>query len=390
MSFQKKNKKVLLVTNIPNPYRIPLFNEIHKQLKDLNTDFLVAFGAKGYKRRKWNLDMQDCQFKYVFLSGLNLYKNRGEKSSFTYTGVVRLILKYQPDIVITNSYSIATTKLFFLSLMDISKYLIWSAAVEGKDVRPSRLRLFHRRQLVKRSSGFIAYGTKAKEYLVSLGADENKTHIGINTVDLDHFVNTKNKIRNDKGLIHLLYVGHLSPRKNVLKLLKVIKKLTSMRNNFVLDIVGDGEDRIMLENFVKENKLNSKVHFHGFKQKSELTVYFDNATCFLFQTDSDVWGLVLNEAMAAALPCYTSIHAAASYDLVQDGNTGFIIDFAETTKIAELLNKHLMNPAYLKQIGENAKQFIFNNATIKISAAGFVKAICTYFDSNNSARVLTQ
>ena len=53
--------------------------------------------------------------------------------------------------------------------------------------------------LVRRAKGFIAYGTKAKEYLSYLGAPEKKIHIAINTVDT-HFFNeiAKKRINRKK------------------------------------------------------------------------------------------------------------------------------------------------------------------------------------------------
>jgi hypothetical protein len=45
-------KKIVLITNIPNAYRIPLFNELSKQLLEENKELVVIFAAGGYDRRK--------------------------------------------------------------------------------------------------------------------------------------------------------------------------------------------------------------------------------------------------------------------------------------------------------------------------------------------------
>lgn len=47
-------KKVLIVTNVPQDYRIAMFNALHLLLQQENIQFKVAFGAAGYKRRKSN------------------------------------------------------------------------------------------------------------------------------------------------------------------------------------------------------------------------------------------------------------------------------------------------------------------------------------------------
>ncbi len=75
-----KVKKILLITNIPNRYRIPLFNELNRQLKERDIKLKVVFGALGYDRRKWKIDMNECHFDY-----LNLHNDllQGEENSAT-------------------------------------------------------------------------------------------------------------------------------------------------------------------------------------------------------------------------------------------------------------------------------------------------------------------
>ena len=97
--------------------------------------------------------------------------------------------------------------------------------------------------------------------------------------------------------------------------------------------------------------------------------------CFLLQTDLDIWGLVLVEAMSAGLPCIASIHAGATNDLIKDGVTGFAMDFSETEEVVDKVNWILENPELSKEIGQNASRFIAENVSIEKSAAGFVKAI---------------
>lgn len=58
--------KVLLITSIPTPYRVPLFNEINRQLRELGIAFKVLFGARGYARRKWLAEESAFEFEYQF------------------------------------------------------------------------------------------------------------------------------------------------------------------------------------------------------------------------------------------------------------------------------------------------------------------------------------
>jgi glycosyltransferase involved in cell wall biosynthesis len=372
-------KKVVIVTNIPNPYRIPLFNEVNTQLIEKGIQLKVLFGSEGYARRKFNLDLDECKFDFKFLNSDKFDFGDQEKTYFTYRGLMKAIHHEKPDVVIVNGFSIVTLRLWIRSFFRKTEYIIWSGSIQKEGRNDSLLRIRMRKLLIRRAKAFIAYGTRAKEYLVALGGTGKKIFIAINTVDTKFFSertkflkDSRNKVDNKK---HLTYVGYLSPRKNVLKLLDCIRKLSGERNDFVLDILGDGNDRPRLEAFVKENNLMEIVKFHGFIQKEQLPDFFAVSDCFLFQTDFDIWGLVLNEAMAAGLPVISSPNAGATYDLVKEGETGFRVDFNETEKVCEKINWIFDNPQKAEEIGMNAGRFIAEQAGIAISAKEIVNAV---------------
>lgn len=383
-----KEKKVLLVTYIPTPYRIPLFNELHRQLENKGLKLKVVFGALGLAHRRWAVDMSECLFDYEILSSKKIFNFNPKKTSLPYSGLYRMISEYDPSIIIIGAVGIATNKLWLRSFFKKTPYIIWSGSIMRQEknfsfIKKLRRNVFSIRKLqtkaiIKRAIGFIAYGTKAKEYLVSMGAEPDKIEIGINTVDTHFFKLESEKLRklnpNDNRK-HLLYIGYLWPIKNVLKVLKVIHNLSRLRNDFILDIVGDGEEREKLEKYVEENNLNEFVTFHGYKQKNELPYFLAKADCFLFQTDFDIWGLVLVEAMAAGIPCISSIHAGATYDLIKNGVTGFTMNFSETEKVAGKINWILENPELAKRLGQSASFYIEEDVNIEKSAKGFTRAV---------------
>lgn len=375
----KKYMKIAVVTNAPNPYRIPLFNQIKEELSELNLEFKVIFGSKGYARRRWELNLNDCRFDFEILNSRKIKLGNNEKIMFSYSGLLKVVNREQPELIIIIGYSLGTLKLFFRSFFKKTKYIIWSGSLIKKGRNDSFLRMLYRKILISRAVGFIAYGSKAKEYLISLGASEDKIQVAINTVDTEFFRVEIEKLRKhssaDISLIHLTYIGYLEPRKNVLKILEIVQLLSKKRNDFVLDIVGDGSDKKQLQDFVEKVGLSDVVYFHGFKQKQELPRFLAISSCFLFQTDFDIWGLVLNEAMAAGLPCISSIRAGATFDLIRDGETGFAMDFNETEKVVERIHWILGNPKEAERIGKNASKFISENVTIEKSAKGFVRAI---------------
>ena len=375
--IDKEIKKIMIITNIPNPYRIPLFNELNVQLNQKGIKLKIVFGVREYSQRKFQLDLEECRFDYTILKSLPWNIFFTGKTLFTYSGVLKLIRQEQPDKIISSGFSLCTVKLWLRSFRDKTPIIIWSGTIPT--IKHSFLRRMQRKLIMKRVSGYIAYGSKAKEYLVSLGADPGKVHVAINTVDTTFFGSKTSQLRKeleergDKK--HLTYIGYLIPRKNVSRVLEVVKLLARTRNDFILDLIGDGSDKEKLERFVEDNGISSFVKFHGYRQKYELPYFLAQSHCFLFQTDFDIWGLVLNEAMAAGVPCISSIHAGATYDLIIEGETGFAVDFTETEEAVEKIIRIFDHPEKARIIGENASRFISENATLQESAEGFVRAI---------------
>ena len=94
-----KLKTVLLITNIPTPYRIPLFNKLSEQLADDGRRLVVLFGACGYAHRKWEVDIDDVKFEYRILDSYRLSFYRGEKVVFTYRIVYPISLFLELRII---------------------------------------------------------------------------------------------------------------------------------------------------------------------------------------------------------------------------------------------------------------------------------------------------
>jgi glycosyltransferase involved in cell wall biosynthesis len=123
----------------------------------------------------------------------------------------------------------------------------------------------------------------------------------------------------------LLSVGQLIPRKGCRQMLEIYRRLSRARPDLSLVMVGDGPERGLLERMARALGLRH-VFFEGHIQPDALPQYLACADLFVFHTLYDSFGLVLGEAMAAELPVASSVHAAATRDLVEEGVTGCAID----------------------------------------------------------------
>lgn len=369
-------RKVLLVTNIPSPYRIPLFNEINSQLNQHGMELFVVFGNRSYSRRKFRqVDESEFKFKFHFLGSGTVNFGNEERTYFSYKGLFRIIIEQDPLCIIMNGFTLASTFLRIRSIIRPVPYIIWSGSVHKKGRNDSWLRKLQRRFVISGACGFVAYGQRAAEYLEMMGAERARIFTGINTVDTEFFRQNTVFRLPENNTFNLVYVGYLSARKNVGRLFDVIRELNHRSRVCHLHLVGDGPEKEALQMKVRSMSLTGQVTFHGFRQKEELPGILSDSQCFLFQTDFDIWGLVLNETMAAGIPVIASPEAGAVHDLIDHGENGYIADFTKPVEITDIIISLMDDHRKLKDLSEKASAKILNTATIRISSEGFVNAV---------------
>ena len=357
----RKSRTVVVVTNIPNHYRIPLFNTLNQQLAEEGVQLHVIFASEGYESRRNVIDLDQCHFSHTILRKKENARSPFKDGVFFYPGLLKEIRRINPQKIIVAGFTVATLKLYLRGLMVTSKIIIWSGTIDSPKNKIGKLKTWFRKLLVKRAVAFMAYGSLAREYFMRIGAEPSRvTAIG-NTVDTAYFEEQTDRARSEAkpgDLKYLTYIGYLNPRKNLWPVVHVCEELTKLRSDIRLDIVGDGQSREELENYVREKSLDDHITFHGFKQKEELPHYLARSSCFLFQTEYDIWGLVLNEAMAAGVPCLASVNAGATEDLIEPGVTGFKADYHHIEETLRQIEWIIDHPAEVAEICRQARERI--------------------------------
>lgn len=137
-----------------------------------------------------------------------------------------------------------------------------------------------------------------------------KVHIVRNAVDIDKYRYNERKaseMRKKLGLEGTKVVGHVgrfTHQKNHTFLIDVFLELTKLDPTYRLVLVGEGVLKEQIEEKVKKYGIKDKVLFAGFQTNVE--DYMQAMDLFVFPSEYEGLGLVLIEAQAAGLPCYTS------------------------------------------------------------------------------------
>jgi len=106
----------------------------------------------------------------------------------------------------------------------------------------------------------------------------------------------------DAGKKRLLTVALLDPKKGIPYLLEALAQLREKRDDFVLDIVGDGPNRAEYEELTRKLGLQDVVRFRGLKTKQEVAEFMRKADVFVLPSEWENLPCVIIEAMASGLP----------------------------------------------------------------------------------------
>jgi glycosyltransferase involved in cell wall biosynthesis len=160
----------------------------------------------------------------------------------------------------------------------------------------------------------------------------------------------------DKGKKRLLTVALLDPKKGIPYLLEALAQLRERRDDFVLDIVGDGPNRAEYEELTRKLGLQDIVHFHGLKTKQEVAEFMRKADVFVLPSEWENLPCVIIEAMASGLPIVAT--DVGGIPEIVSNEVGILVQPKNVLALAEVLNKMLENLAYYQRekIAQQAKQ----------------------------------
>jgi glycosyltransferase involved in cell wall biosynthesis len=155
----------------------------------------------------------------------------------------------------------------------------------------------------------------------------------------------------------LLYAGRFERQKNLGMLLTVVQTLASERTDFILAMVGDGPDFESFKREVRQRRLEDRVRFFGFVERTRVADYFLAADMLIVTSIFEGTCRVLVEAAFSSKPAVTTAIAGAD-DIVIDGETGFVTAIGDSRAFAEKISALLGSPDLRAEMGRAARRHI--------------------------------
>lgn len=213
------------------------------------------------------------------------------------------------DIVHAHDYS---TFPFHLSVLAKCQKLIVTTHFHGESpstFRNSLLRLLKPigKRTLTRADEIIAVSEYEKALICKqFKLAKDKIVVIPNGVDFSEFSGLRKRSRNFKSI---LYVGHLLGYKGVHHLVEVLPKLA---DNVILEIVGTGPIKPLLEKRAKELNVFERVKFYENMPRGELLQMYVNADVFVLLSKLEAYSLAVAEALTSGTPCIVADTSALS------------------------------------------------------------------------------
>ncbi len=340
--------KLCILTNILAPYRMGLFESLAGQVDELT----VLLMAGGHDNRSW--EIPDPAFAASVLPGLHVKVPGFEEPFHFNTRIARTLRRIDPDVVVSGGFTLANVAAYLYCRRHGKLYVSWGELTLQDGADRSWIRRALRRWLISGSDGVVASSTVAMKAFEHYGAAADRSVLSVMPIDVQGYATAATGFRRSREYEELkakfpgpclISIGRLIDLKGYPELFEIYRELRRHHPQAQLLIAGDGAQRSAYEAMVG-NAGWQHVHFLGFLQAQQLIRHLCIADVFVFHTRYDPFGAVLSEAMACRTPVVTSVHAAATHDLVRDGVSGHVIDPAAIAASAAAIRAALnMSPA---------------------------------------------
>jgi glycosyltransferase involved in cell wall biosynthesis len=165
----------------------------------------------------------------------------------------------------------------------------------------------------------------------------------------------------------LLYVGRLSAAKGLPILLDSLSQLKTDYPDLCLTVVGDGEDRQILEQLTVQRGLEKQVNYVGYKSQAEVRDAMQHTDVFVLPSFAEGVPVSLMEAMAAGVPVVTTRIAGIS-ELVDDGVSGYLVPPGDSEELTLKICRLLDQPELRSQFGSAGRAKVEAEFNIHIEA----------------------
>ena len=287
-----RQPRILWLTNLPAPYRFLIWAQLAKSF-----DFKVAFLLGEENWRNWTVpDRKSWKHEYLSLKSKNI-------KEFDLVPSIRGAKKILQniDLLVLGGWEAPfyIRTLFLAKHRHIPVIRFYESTLDSHRFNNFFIRKI-RSLILSKADFIVTVGPASTKAVEAMGIASEKIISLFNPIDVSWFHSFARNHRTPATLGHrYIYVGQLIKRKNVAT---ILRSFAAIRNDDdTLTIVGDGPLAQDLKNLAASLVIAESVIFAGHRSQEELAELYAASSTFILASTNEVWGLVVNEALASGL-----------------------------------------------------------------------------------------
>ena len=298
--------------------------EIEKKVHHLITEYIIYFPTNN--KLFWGKISKTINYYIAYKKGLELIKKD----------------KWKPDIIQANIFTRTAIVAYLLGLKYRIPYVViehWTRYFREKTFNnlPHRLVSIW---VANKASAILPVTHHLQKSMVLHGM-KNSNYQVINNVCEDIIFKKIQKIDSNKVLI-LNVTCFNDNHKNISGILRVIKELSEKRRDFVLTLVGDGQDFTNMKEYARTLKIDSEfVRFTGLLEGEELVKQYQRCDFTILFSNFENIPVVISESLACGKPVI-STNVGGINEHINDSN-GILIETGDESALQNAIDYMIDN-----------------------------------------------
>jgi len=187
--------------------------------------------------------------------------------------------------------------------------------------------------------------------------DPSRLHFLPNVIDLDSYQGCAGiSIQAEGAEYTCISVGRLLPAKRVDVFIRALAAARSAEPGLRGAVVGDGPETARLQELAADlGLLPGALDFLGLRE--DIAAVLQQASLFVFCSESEGTPNVILEAMAASLPVITT-PAGDAADVVNPAGAGYVVPFGDVKATADAMVRLARSPALRSKLGQAGREYV--------------------------------
>lgn len=341
--------RLAIVASHPVQYYAPWFRLLATRVPEFRVFYLWGGGHDpGFGREiRWDLDLLSG-YDHEFVPNSAARPGTDHFHGLTNPSLPARLRAWRPDAVLVFGYGWHALARLALTWRDCPLVLRGDTHLMGRETTSGwkqRARNLLLPPLLGRYRAFASVGAAHTRFLVEQRVPPSRIFHVPHCVDNERWSAQTEAARADGPALRarlgippgnrlVLFAGKFEPKKRPDLLISAFRQAAVPATSLLL--VGDGPLAASLQTAAANAR---DIHFLPFQNQQELPAVFAAADLLVLPSEGpgETWGLIVNEAMAAGIPCIVSDHVGCREDLVVENVTGWSFPHGDADALAARL-----------------------------------------------------